>query len=369
MISVFGSKVGEEEIAQVAESIHNQWMGMGPKVQEFEKRFAERLGLKHFLMVDSGSNSLYMACKLLDLPPGSEVIVPSYTWIFCAHAVLLSGQKPVFCDVDLASNNLTVEQIEPCITKKTAAIMVVHYAGLPADLDPIFELGYPVIEDAAHAVDSRYNGKACGSMGAVGIYSFDAIKNLAVGEGGGITTTTPELIDVARMLRYCGIGKSGFEASTHGKQRWWEYNIAGIFIKMTPSDIAAGIGLAQLGKMDGHQAYRKRIWDTYQEAFKEVPWITTPQEAKRGDRHSYFTYCIRVPKRDELAHYLFDQGIYTTVRYHPLHLNPIYGQMQRRLPNCERLNEEALCIPLHPRLTADDIDKVITTIKSFGARL
>jgi aminotransferase len=286
--------------------------------------------------------------------------------VFCAHAVLLAGHKPVFCDVDLESQNVTADCIAPHITGKTAAIMVVHYAGLPVDLDPILALGYPVIEDAAHAVDSLYKGQACGGMGEVGIYSFDAIKNLAVGEGGGITTRTQERIERANLLRYCGIGKSGFEASSHGLQRWWEYNIAGVFIKMNPSDIAAGIGLAQLGKLGEHQAYRKRIWDTYQEELGELSWVVGPCEARPGDRHSYFTYGIRVPRRDDLAHYLLAKGIYTTVRYHPLHLNPIYGQTGKRLPNCERLNEEALCIPLHPRLTLDEVDQVLSTIKAFG---
>jgi dTDP-4-amino-4,6-dideoxygalactose transaminase len=368
MISVFGSSVGEEEILQVSESIRNQWMGMGPKVRSFEEQFKARLGLQDFLMVDSGSNSLYMACVLLGLPPGSEIIVPSFTWIFCAHAVLLAGHKPVFCDVELESQNVAAEQIVPHLTPRTGAIMVVHYAGLPVDLDPILALGLPVIEDAAHAVDSRYRGRPCGGIGEVGIYSFDAIKNLAVGEGGGVTALDPGRMARARQLRYCGIGKSGFEASTGGKRRWWEYEIADVFIKMNPSDIAAGIGLAQMAKLDALQARRKEIWDYYQRELGTESWITLPLEARAGDRHSYFSYGVRVPHRDEFAQYLLEKGIYTTLRYHPLHLNPIYGQMDQRLPNCERLNEEALCIPLHPRLTPGEVEYVVATVKSFRSR-
>jgi aminotransferase len=369
VISVFGSKVGEEEIAQVAESIHNQWMGMGPKVKAFEERFRQRLGLDHFLLVDSGSNSLYLACVLLNLPPGSEVIVPSYTWIFCAHAVLLAGHRPVLADVDLDSANITVETILPRVGPRTAAIMVVHYAGLPVDLDPIRALGYPIVEDAAHAVDSLYHGRPCGGIGDVGVYSFDAVKNLAMGEGGGVTARDPAVMERARKLRYCGIGKSGFEASSGGKRRWWEYEIADVFIKMNPSDIAAGIGLAQLDKLDAHQAYRKRIWDHYQSEFAGVPWVTRPLEAREGDRHSYFTYGVRVPQRDELAQFLLDQDIYTTLRYHPLHMNPIYGQTDVHLPNCERLNDEALCLPLHPRLTEAEVEHIVAAVKSFGGRV
>lgn len=365
MINVFGSKVGVEEIAQITESINNQWMGIGPKVNEFETKFRERLGLKNFALLDSGSNALYLACTILDLPKGSEIIVPTFTWVSCAQAILLAGHKPVICDVDVNTMNITVDTVKPHITEKTGAIMAVHYAGLPVDLDPIIALGYPVIEDAAHAVDSFYKGKACGSIGSVGIYSFDAVKNLAVGEGGGITSHNQEIFDHAKILRYCGIGKSGFEASKHGKRRWWEYNIISQFIKMNPSDISAGIGLAQLAKLDDMQVFRKKVWDIYQAEFKGYDWIKTPEEAQEGDKHSYFTYAIRVPKRDDLAHFLFDNGIYSTLRYHPLHLNPLYNQMDVRLPNSEQLNEDALSIPLHPNLKMSEVEYIVDKIKTF----
>ncbi len=368
MINVFGSKVGEGAIDRVAKSIRNQWLGMGPNVKDFEKKFAERLGLPNFALVDSGSNALYLAVTLLDLPKESEVILPSYTWVSCAQAVLLAGHTPVFADVDLTTHNVTAELIAKEITPSTKAIMVVHYAGLPVDMDPIIELGYPVIEDAAHAVDSYYKGKACGSIGDVGIYSFDAVKNLTMGEGGGVTVSDVKRFERATILRYCGIGKSGFEASTHGKKRWWEYDIKEPFIKMNPSDIQAAIGLDQLEHLDELQNYRKKIWDTYQSEFSDIDWIITPLDANKGDQHSYFTYSIRVPKRDEFAHYLMNNGIYTTLRYHPLHLNELY-KSKKFLPNCIRLNEEAISIPLHPNLSENDIDKIIRDIKAFGKLL
>ena len=213
MISVFGSKVGKEEIANVTAVLESQWLGFGKKVSEFEEKFSKRLGLKNFAMVDSGSNALYMAVSLLNLPPKSEIIVPAFTWVSCAQAILLAGHKPVFCDVELDTLNVNSKTVAKCITKKTKAIMVVHFAGKPVDMDPILALGLPVIEDAAHAVDSTYKGLPCGGIGDVGIYSFDAVKNLTTGEGGGIATRKQEWIDRARILRYCGIGKSGFEAA------------------------------------------------------------------------------------------------------------------------------------------------------------
>ncbi len=371
MISVFGSDVGETEIAAVIACLRSQWLGFGGTVERFEEAFATRLGLPSFAMVDSGSNALYLACHVLDLPAGAEVIVPSFTWVSCAQAVLMANLRPVFCDVDLATMNVRREQIEACLTPRTAAVMVVHYGGLPVEIDPILELGYPVIEDAAHAVDARSRGRSCGGIGDVGIYSFDAVKNLTAGEGGGITARMEGRISRAKWLRYCGIGKSGFDAATSGAGhpgRWWQYDIREPFIKMLPTNIAAAIGLAQLGRLDALQARRKAIWETYPRDLADVPEVTRPQDAGVGDRHGYFTFCIRVPRRDELARTLLAEGIYTTLRYHPLHLNRVYGQADRRLVNCERLNEEALSIPLHPRLKDDEVTRVVRAIRRFFGR-
>lgn len=365
MISVFGALLGEEELAQVRESTEAQWLGMGPKVKAFEAAFAERLGVPSFAMLDSGSNSLQLALRLLDLPQGSEVIVPAFTWVSCAHAVLLNGCRPVFCDVELETQNVSAETVAPHITPRTGAIMVVHYAGKPVDMDAILATGLPVIEDAAHAVDSSVDGRACGSLGAVGVFSFDPVKNLATCEAGGITSLDEALVQRAKELRYCGIAKSGFEASASGK-RWWEYAIADCMPKFLPNDVSAGIALAQLEKLDRLQARRREVWEVYQQELADIHWLSRPLDAGPGETHSYFTYCIRVAggRRDALARHLLDRRIYTTLRYHPLHLNPIYGD-QTALPIAERLNEEALSLPIHPRLTDQDVERILSALRDF----
>lgn len=365
MISVFGSRVGKEELAEIQDCLERQWLGTGPKTKAFESEFAARLKLPNLVVVNSGSNALYLAMRLLDLPPGSDIIVPSFTWVACAHSIVLAGHRPVFCDVDLETQNPTVDTIKAAMTPNTRAIMVVHYAGLPVKLRPILELGLPVIEDVAHAVDSKIDGQYCGSMGAIGAYSFDAVKNLAMGEGGAVTCRDPAAADKARLLRYCGIGKSGFEASTGSKNRWWEYHIGDFFPKLLVSDVSAAIGLAQLRKLDDLQAFRRRVWERYQTEFADLDWLKRPVDAGPGEQHSYFTYVIRIPNRDRAAKTLYERGIYTTVRYHPLHMNPIYGATVTRLPNSERLNQEALSIPLHPNLTNADVDKIITCVREL----
>lgn len=366
IISVFGSSVGEEEIDEIRSSIESQWMGIGPKVQRFERLFAERLGTPDFTLVDSGSNALYMAVRLLNLPSRSEVILPSLTWIACAHAVVLAGCVPVFCDVDVDTFNVSRDTVERHINDSTGALMVVHYAGKPVRLAELRDLNLPIIEDAAHAVDSKVGNDYCGTMGDIGIYSFDAIKNLAMPEGGGIVVRDPQTMSLTKQLRYCGIGKSGFDSSLERPTRWWEYNISDFYPKLLPNDVCASVGLVQLRKLDMLQARRKAIWSYYQSSFANISWIIRPVDPLSDEQHSYFTYAIRVlnEERDNLARYLYKNAVYTTLRYHPLHMNPIYGS-SARLPVTELLNEQALSLPIHPRLTDAEVNRVVDLVRRF----
>jgi dTDP-4-amino-4,6-dideoxygalactose transaminase len=363
-ISVFGSSTGEEELEQLRDVLTSEWLGNGVKTKQFESEFQIRLDLPNFLMVNSGSSALHMACVLLDLPKGSEVILPTITWLSCAHAVILAGLKPVFCDVDLYTQNVTVETIIPHITKNTRAIMVVHYAGKPVDILPILDLGYPVIEDAAHAVDSSIDGKACGSFGEVGIYSFDSIKNIAAGEAGGLTCKTEKMFKRAEALRYSGIGHSGFEQSKTLK-KWWEYNILEVFPKYMPNDLTSAVALAQLHKLDKLQNRRKEIWERYQAGLSKIKTLVLPTDVSVIEKHSYFTYFLQVENRDVFARKMLENGIYTTFRYHPLHLNSIFEQNNKYLPMSEVLNSKGINIPLHPKLSDKDIDYIINTIASI----
>src|SRR3954469_3395608 len=196
-IGVSGAAAGQEELDELAPSLRAGWMGMGPKVREFEQVFGERIGAD-FAMTDSGSNALHLAAVSLDLPPGSDVVLPAFTWVACANAVVLAGHRPVFADADPVSGNVTAEHVERALTPGTRAVMVVHYAGKPADVAAIAALGLPVIEDAAHAVDSALDGRACGTLGDVGVFSFDAVKNVATPDGGGVTAPSSDLMERVR---------------------------------------------------------------------------------------------------------------------------------------------------------------------------
>jgi aminotransferase len=367
MINVFGANVGQEEIDALTPSMRAGWMGMGKQVRAFESRLSQRVGCG-VVMVDSGSNALHLAVKVLDLPAGSDVLVPSLTWVACAQAVILAGHRPVFADVDLLTYNVTAETLARARTPHTRAVMVVHYAGKPVDLEPIRALGLPIIEDAAHAVDSTVAGRYCGGLGTVGIYSFDSVKNLATPDGGAVLSHDPAIVARLQHLRYCGIGKSGFDsaAGSADRNRWWEYQIHEVFPRILPNDISASIGLVQLEKLADNQQRRKAIWERYQRELAGLDWLATPQEAGEGERHSYFTYLVRIlnGRRDALASYLLEQRIYTTFRYHPLHLNPIY-RSEASLANCELLNEQGLNLPLHPALSDGDVERILSAIRRF----
>lgn len=378
MISVFGCDMTQEEYAAVKECIASQWIGIGSAVSRFEEQFAKHLGIDHFVMTDNCSNALYLAVKLLDLPKGSVVVLPSYTWVACAHAVVLAGHRPAFADVDLDTMNITYQAIDACMAKhrNVAAVMVVHYAGLSVEMNPILDIGLPVIEDAAHAPCSTYcpvqekRQQRCGTVGDVGAFSFDSIKNISSCDGGGLAFMSPSLAGKAAALRYCGISKSGFEAATSVAKktnRWWEYQINDVFVRAIPNNVSAAIASVQLNRLPSLQKKRKHIWDRYQSGFEKLKWVVRPKDAVNAE-HSYFTYCIRTPRRDELAQYLLENGVYTTLRYHPLHMNAVYGQTHLKLPNCERLNEEALNLPLHPRMADDDTSKIIELIGKFGKK-
>jgi dTDP-4-amino-4,6-dideoxygalactose transaminase len=362
-VQVFGSSFDDRELEAVRAALEQGWIGMGEQVVRFEEALGERLGA-HVVMVNSGTSALQLAVELLELPPGSELVLPSFTWVGCANAVALAGHSPVFADVEEDSANLSAATVEPRLTARTAAVMAVHYAGKPARLDELAELGLPILEDAAHAVDSTLAGRRCGTIGRLGVLSFDSVKNLATPDGGAVVTADAELAERARRLRYCGIGRSGFER--RGEGRWWEHGIERPFPKLTPNDVSAAIGLVQLDKLDASQERRRRIWAAYADRLAGLDWLALPPGPAADERHSWFTYLVRVldGRRDALAAALLDRGIYTTLRYTPLHRIGPYAS-PTPLPVSERLADEGLNIPLHPRMTDGDVERVVAALSAF----
>jgi aminotransferase len=278
--------------------------------------------------------------------------------------VLLAGHRPVFADVDPATGNVSAQTLADARTPRTRAAMVVHYAGLPVAMSELVSLELPIIEDAAHAVDSHSGGRPCGSIGTVGVFSFDSVKNVATPGGGGVASPDAELLSRVRSLRYCGVGGSGH--SRAGTGRWWIQHAPSPFPRATPNDVSAAIGLAQLARLPESQHRRRQIWERYDEGLAGVAGLLLPARAPDTDRHSYFTYLIRVEgsRRDALAQALLEHGVYTTLRFHPLHLNPAFAP-QPPLRGCELLAEQGLNLPLHPRLDDAETERIIELVRTL----
>jgi len=375
MINVFQPSLGEEEIEAVKKVFKSNWVGKGEITNQFEILFAQHVGTDRNLIrsVSCCTEGLFLSMQLLGIGQGDEVILPSISFVGAANAAAAAGAKPVFCDVDKRTLNCTAELIEEKITPRTKAVIILHYGGVPCEMDDIRELlnhkGIYLIEDSACSVASRYKGKACGTFGDIGTWSFDAMKILVTGDGGMIYCKTPEMAQQAERLLYLGlITKSGFSSSAD--TRWWEFEISCYGRRAIMNDIASAIGIEQLKKLPNFIKRRKEIHEYYNRFLAELDWLQLPPPIPEYMESSYYFYWIQTkPKiRDRLAKYLRENGIYTTFRYYPLHWVKFYGAYHTKLPGAEEAALSTLCLPIHQSLSDEDLAKIVECIYNFGKK-
>ena len=384
MIQVFKPSMGQDEIDAVAEVIRSGWIGLGPKTVEFEGRFADYVGADHAVALNSATAALHLALEVFGISSGDEVLVPAISFVSTAHAVIYNQARPVFVDVEADTLCMDIDDMKRKISKRTKAIVPVHYGGYPCDLDAIHEVAERseavVIEDAAHACGSEYKGEKIGSISDATCFSFHAVKNLAVGDGGMITLNDKGKDKMLRKLRWVGINKSTWErtelveeAVTSEREKYgqygWYYDVDVLGYKYHLNDIAASIGLVQLEKLDQTNGRRREIVALYNQAFADVSWIRTPIE-KEWMHSACHNYVIRTPYRDELNLYLRDQGIATGVHYMPIHLHPYYrkNDYDADVPIAEEVWKNLLTLPLYPDLTNKEVAAVIDAIKNYSPR-
>ncbi len=370
MIPLFKPYMDDEEVDAVATVIRSGWIGLGPKTTEFERQFAQYIGVPHVVGLNSATAALDMAMRLLDIHHGDQVIVPTMTFVSTAHVVAYNLATPVFADVDPTTLNIDVEDVERKITPATRAIIPVHYGGRPVDIDALRHVAgnIPIIEDAAHACGSVYKGKKCGSLGDLACFSFQAVKNLATGDGGAIALNNKTLADRSKRLRWMGIDKGTWDRTEGDKRYVWDYAVSEIGFKSHMNDITAAIGLVQLKKLDQMNARRRDIARRYTTELSGLPWLELPPGDTVTSSSSWHIYCIQSDYRDDLNAFLGQQGIGTGVHYRPIHTYECYGN-HPYLPVAELVFRRILSLPMHPGLTDADVDHIIASIRAFGSRI
>jgi len=396
-IHLFKPYIGEEEIQAVSEVLRSGWIGLGPKVEEFENEFASYLTTPDSITkpkvigLNSATAALDMALKLLGIRSGDEVIVPTMTFVSTAHVVVYNQAKPIFVDVDPKTLNLDFNDVARKITRNTRAIIPVHLTGRPVDItglrhflwDKIGASNIPVIEDCAHACGSTYVSdnlvgstyeQKCGIFGDMAAFSFHAVKNLTMGDGGVLVVNNNNkrfnanlLSERAKRLRWLGIDKSTWDRSKIEEQYWWEYLVDEIGLKCHMNDIMAAIGLVQLKKLEKMNRRRANIAELYDEGFMNIDWIERPSPDTWFTKSAWHIYMIKIKEginRNKLSKYLEDKGISTGVHYKPIHLYNCYGN-KPSLPIAENIYKRILSLPMHPGLTDKEVDYVIDCVKNF----
>lgn len=366
--------ITQAEVDEVVDTLRSGWLTTGPKTKRFEREFAERVGSPFTVAVNSGTAAMHLALDAIDLQPGDEVIVPVYTFTATAEIVVHFRAQPVFIDVDPLTCNLDPAQLEKCITPRTRAIMVVHIAGLPAEMDTILAIArahhLAVIEDAAHAFPAKYKGRMIGSIGDMTAFSFYATKTLATGEGGMLATTNADFAERAAMMALHGISRDAWKRYT--SEGSWYYEVLHAGYKYNMTDIAAAIGLHQLARCEWLLERRRAIAQRYTEAFSQWPELETPANPEHV-QHAWHLYILRLQlerltiTRDAVIDALSKANIGTSVHFIPLHLHPFYRDTYHLaagdFPVALHAYQRAISLPIYPGMTDDDVEDVIAAVE------
>jgi dTDP-4-amino-4,6-dideoxygalactose transaminase len=357
--------VGEEEIAAVAETIRSGWLGSGPRAAELERRFAEYVGAKHVLSLSSGTAALHLSLLALGIGPGDEVITTPITWPATANVIVHAGSRPVFADVRESDLNIDPEEVARLVGPRTKAILPVHLAGQPCDLDSLWAHGLPVVEDAAHAAEAAYRGRKIGALSDATCFSLYATKSITAGEGGLVATERDDVATAIDQLRLMRRGEGSL------------YDIAVPGYKANLSDVHAAIALCQLDKVARHHAVRARHVEAYDSALRDLDGIRSLARDPR-DAHALHLYIVRVDAhraggtRDDYQRLLAEEQIGTSVHFLPVHRLAAYRERfpdQPSLPVAERAGAEVLSLPLSAAHSDDDIADAITALQRVHERL
>ena len=371
--------IGDEEVTAVAEALRSGWLTTGPKVRAFELDFAHYIGTPHAVAVNSCTAALHLALDAVELSEGDEVLVPTMTFAATAEVVLYFKARPVLVDCEPDTLNLDPAGLEQAISRRTRALIPVHYAGHPCEMARILEIARTyrlrIIEDAAHALPASYNGQRVGTFGELACFSFYATKTLCTGEGGMVTTANPEYAESVRMMSLHGISKDAW--NRYSAEGSWYYEVQRPGFKYNMTDIAAALGLVQLRKCNRMWQARQRIARIYSGALGDLDEIVLPA-ARSNVEHAWHLYPIRLGleqlriNRAQFITLMREQNIGTSVHFIPLHEHPFYrdtyGYRREHFPNASDAYERLVSLPIYPAMTDRDVADVVTVVRDIIRR-
>lgn len=370
--------IGEEEIAEVTAALRSGWITTGPRTKAFEQKFADYVGAPHAVGLNSCTAALHLSLEALGVREGDEVITTPITFASTANVIVHQRATPVFVDVEPGTLNLDADLVEGKISSRTRAIIPVHLAGHPCDMDRINALGQEhglaIIEDAAHALEAEYQGKKIGTLSPFTAFSFYATKNITTGEGGMLTVQDDELADKIRMLSLHGISRDAWKRYSDEGYRHWEIFYAGY--KYNMFDLQAALGIHQMDRIDHFWQTRRRYAERYTRAFSELPELR-PLPTKPGVKHAYHLYPVLLSlellsaDRDVIMNAIQAENVGIGIHFRAIHLHPFYrntyGFSAGTLPVAEDASQRILSLPLYPKMSEEDLEDVVEVVKKVLA--
>tara|TARA_R110002124_G_C8974716_1_gene515920 strand:+ start:78311 stop:79444 length:1134 start_codon:yes stop_codon:yes gene_type:complete len=369
-IPLFQLNFGEEEIEAVTETIRSKWISTGPRCDELEEMFMDMFQVNHAISVSNCTDALHLAMIVNGVEAGDEVICPSLTFAASVNCIRYVGATPVFCDIQsLDDMNISPKQIEKLITPKTKAIVVVHMAGFPADMDAIMDIAkrynLKVIEDSCHAPLSEYKGKKLGTIGSMGCFSFFSNKNISTGEGGMIITNDEEIAKRCRLLRSHGMTTMSYQRA---KGHATSYDVVDLGHNFRMDDIRASIGVVQMRKLRNDLIKRQKVRELYVEKLSEIKDVIVPFASNTEFVSNYIMPIVlknsSIEKRDKLRDFLHTEGIQTSNHYPAIHRFSIYKDYPANLPITEYVCDNEITLPMYAALTENDINFIASTLKN-----
>lgn len=360
---LFYPNVSDKAIDEVAKVLRSRWIGQGPRVAQFEKDFEKRfLTNNTALAVGSGTDALHMAYLLSDIQPGDEVIVPVFTCTATNIPFLYMGAKIKFADVDPETMNISVDHVKQLVNERTKAIVCVHYAGLPCDMDELMQIArqfnIPLIDDAAHALGATYKGQNIGEINDFSVFSFQAIKHITTGDGGMLTIKNPDLVEKAKRIRWFGIDRSAKQMGH------WENDIYEVGYKYQMNDIAAALGITALAEFDDTLKYRKMLFSEYEKQLAGIDGIKLIGTACKDREHAAWLCTVLVERRTDLMKKLREFKIESAQVHYRNDRYTVFGGRKNDLPNMDLTEDKYLVLPLHLRMTPQDVENIGNVIKS-----